>query len=116
MGYSQGACTLAFAAFTLSMKYDGPLERFQFNWPLFDFGRGQSSTSSQPFIAQQACLRDRRLSPFATGLKTISGFPQMRRATIAALFMATIVLGGCNTVRGVGDDLKSVANTVDDAT
>ncbi|MEC7951622.1 MULTISPECIES: hypothetical protein [Erythrobacteraceae] len=40
----------------------------------------------------------------------------MRRATIAALFMATIVLGGCNTVRGVGDDLKSVANTVDDAT
>jgi len=30
--------------------------------------------------------------------------------------MATIVLGGCNTVRGVGDDLKSVANTVDDAT
>ncbi|WP_283249907.1 hypothetical protein [Qipengyuania pacifica] len=40
----------------------------------------------------------------------------MRRATIAALFMATIVLSGCNTVRGVGDDLKSVANTVDDAT
>ena len=38
----------------------------------------------------------------------------MRRATIAALFMATIVLS--NTVRGVGDDLKSVANTVDDAT
>jgi predicted small secreted protein len=82
------------------MKYDGSL----------------STQRSQPFIAQQACLRDRRLSPFATGLKTISGFPQMRRATIAALFMATIVLGGCNTVRGVGDDLKSVANTVDDAT
>ncbi|WP_282099722.1 hypothetical protein [Qipengyuania qiaonensis] len=40
----------------------------------------------------------------------------MRRATIAALFIATFVLSGCNTVRGVGDDLKSVANTVDDAT
>ncbi len=40
----------------------------------------------------------------------------MRRVTIAALIMATIALGGCNTVRGVGDDLKSVANTVDDAT
>jgi|TARA_Y100000814_G_scaffold224762_1_gene168697 hypothetical protein len=42
MDYSYGACTLAFAAFTLSMKYDGPLERFQFNWPLFDFGLAAS--------------------------------------------------------------------------
>ena len=44
------------------------------------------------------------------------GITSMRRATIAALLMATFVLGGCNTVRGVGDDLKSVANAVDDET
>ncbi|WP_255703634.1 MULTISPECIES: hypothetical protein [Erythrobacter] len=40
----------------------------------------------------------------------------MRRATIAALLTATLILGGCNTVRGLGDDLKSVANAVDEET
>ena len=40
----------------------------------------------------------------------------MRRATIAALIIATLALGACNTVRGVGADLKSVADAVDDET
>lgn len=40
----------------------------------------------------------------------------MRRATIAALLTTTLILGGCNTVRGLGDDLKSVANAVDEET
>ena len=29
---------------------------------------------------------------------------------------ASLALAGCNTVRGAGQDLQSVANTVDDAT
>jgi predicted small secreted protein len=35
-----------------------------------------------------------------------------------ALFVvaAGLALAGCNTVRGVGQDLESVANDVDDAT
>jgi predicted small secreted protein len=32
---------------------------------------------------------------------------------LAALALAGIALAGCNTVRGVGDDLKSAADTVD---
>jgi predicted small secreted protein len=44
------------------------------------------------------------------------GNQSMRRATIAALLTATLILGGCNTVRGLGDDLKSVANAVDEET
>jgi predicted small secreted protein len=36
---------------------------------------------------------------------------------IAALFVvASLALAGCNTVRGVGQDLKSAADTVDEAT
>ncbi|MEX0341939.1 MAG: hypothetical protein AB3N06_05085 [Erythrobacter sp.] len=40
----------------------------------------------------------------------------MRRATLAALLTASLLLGGCNTVRGLGDDLKSVADAVDEET
>jgi len=40
----------------------------------------------------------------------------MLRKAIVALIFGSLVLAGCNTVRGVGDDLKSAANAVDDAT
>ncbi|MFN2100880.1 entericidin [Altererythrobacter sp. MF3-039] len=39
----------------------------------------------------------------------------MRLATII-LLISTLALGACNTVRGVGDDLKSVANAGDEMT
>ena len=39
----------------------------------------------------------------------------MRIATIA-LMVFSLAIAGCNTVRGVGDDLKSAANAVDDET
>ncbi len=42
-------------------------------------------------------------------------FPMLRKAMIA-LVLGSLALAGCNTVRGVGDDLKSAADTVDDAT
>ena len=37
---------------------------------------------------------------------------------LIALFVVAsgLALAGCNTVRGAGEDLQSVANTVDDAT
>ncbi len=40
----------------------------------------------------------------------------MRSIAVAILFATTFLLGACNTVRGMGDDLKSVANAVDDET
>ena len=42
----------------------------------------------------------------------------MLRKLLLTLGLAAMTLGAaaCNTVRGVGDDLKSVANAVDDET
>lgn len=42
----------------------------------------------------------------------------MLRKTLLALGLAAMTLGAsaCNTVRGVGDDLQSAANTVDNET
>ena len=37
----------------------------------------------------------------------------MRRMIITSLLASAAVLGGCNTVRGVGDDVQSVANAFD---
>ena len=42
-------------------------------------------------------------------------FPMLRKAIIP-LVLGSLALAGCNTVRGVGDDLKSAADAVDDAT
>jgi len=39
----------------------------------------------------------------------------MRKIAVA-IVIASLALAGCNTVRGVGDDLKSAADAVDDAT
>lgn len=39
----------------------------------------------------------------------------MRIATLV-IVAASLVLAGCNTVRGVGKDLESAANAVDDET
>jgi len=40
----------------------------------------------------------------------------MLRKAFFALVVGSLALAGCNTVRGVGQDLESAANTVDDAT
>lgn len=42
----------------------------------------------------------------------------MKRKILTALVLGTLVTAtaACNTVRGMGDDLKSVANAVDDET
>ena len=36
--------------------------------------------------------------------------------TLFAVFAATLALAACNTVRGVGEDIQSVANEVDEET
>lgn len=38
----------------------------------------------------------------------------MRHYAFAALAFAALALSGCNTVRGMGDDLKSVADAGDE--
>ena len=38
------------------------------------------------------------------------------RIAALALVLFSLAVAGCNTVRGVGDDLKSVADAVDDET
>lgn len=40
----------------------------------------------------------------------------MRRITIASLLVLSLALSACNTVRGIGDDLKSVADAGDEMT
>lgn len=40
----------------------------------------------------------------------------MKKLVLLALLASSVSLAACNTVRGVGDDLKSVANTVDKET
>ena len=42
----------------------------------------------------------------------------MKRKILTALMLGTLVAStaACNTVRGVGDDLKSVADAVDEET
>jgi predicted small secreted protein len=40
----------------------------------------------------------------------------MKKLVLLALLASSVTLAACNTVRGVGDDLKSVANTVDKET
>jgi len=42
----------------------------------------------------------------------------MKRKLLTALALGTLLISttACNTVRGVGDDLKSVADAVDDET
>ena len=42
----------------------------------------------------------------------------MKRKVLTAIMFGTLlsVTAACNTVRGVGDDLKSVADAVDDET
>ena len=37
----------------------------------------------------------------------------MRKSIAALLIVATLALSACNTVRGVGEDLESAADTVD---
>ena len=37
----------------------------------------------------------------------------MRKSIAALLIVATLALSACNTVRGVGRDLESAADTVD---
>lgn len=37
----------------------------------------------------------------------------VRKLLLVALLAGSTALAACNTVRGVGDDLKSVADTVD---
>lgn len=37
----------------------------------------------------------------------------MRKSLAALLIVATLALSACNTVRGVGQDLESAADTVD---
>ena len=39
-----------------------------------------------------------------------------RKVVTMALIGAGLVITACNTVRGAGDDVKSAANTVDNAT
>ena len=38
----------------------------------------------------------------------------MRHYALAAIAFAALALSGCNTVRGMGDDLKSVADAGDE--
>ena len=46
-----------------------------------------------------------------------SGFIAMRKIIIAlGLAAMTVSTAACNTVRGIGQDLESVANDVDNAT
>ena len=40
----------------------------------------------------------------------------MRRLTIASLLIFSLALSACNTVRGLGQDLESVANAGDEVT
>jgi predicted small secreted protein len=40
----------------------------------------------------------------------------MKKLVLFALLAGSVALSACNTVRGVGDDLKSVANKVDEET
>jgi predicted small secreted protein len=40
----------------------------------------------------------------------------MKKLVIVALLASGLALSACNTVRGVGDDLKSVADKVDKET
>lgn len=42
----------------------------------------------------------------------------MKRKIVSAILLGTLLVSAtaCNTVRGVGDDLKSVADAVDDET
>ncbi len=40
----------------------------------------------------------------------------MRKFTIVAVLLASLSVSGCNTVRGFGEDLKSVADAGDELT
>lgn len=40
----------------------------------------------------------------------------MRKLVLFAVLASSVALSACNTVRGVGDDLKSVADKVDKET
>ncbi len=40
----------------------------------------------------------------------------MQKTTLLALLIASLMLAGCNTVRGLGADLTSVADAVDEET
>ena len=39
----------------------------------------------------------------------------LRKVTIATLAIAVLALGGCNTVKGLGQDVESVGQAGDDA-
>ena len=50
-------------------------------------------------------------------MRFIHGGSPMIRKTLAILLLAnTLALAACNTIRGAGRDVESVANTVDKAT
>ncbi len=40
----------------------------------------------------------------------------MRKASVITIIIASLALSACNTVRGLGDDLTSVADAVDEET
>lgn len=40
----------------------------------------------------------------------------MLKKALMVLLIGSFAIAGCNTVRGVGDDLKSAADAVDDET
>jgi len=40
----------------------------------------------------------------------------MRKVSIITVIIASLALSACNTVRGLGDDLTSVADAVDEET
>ncbi len=40
----------------------------------------------------------------------------MRKVSVITIIIASLALSACNTVRGLGDDLTSVADAVDEET
>jgi predicted small secreted protein len=40
----------------------------------------------------------------------------MKTITIATLFAAALLLAGCNTVRGMGQDIQKAGEKIEDAT
>ena len=61
-------------------------------------------------------LRSRLFHPIMA--QRTKDYLAMKRKIITAIVLGTLVTAtaACNTVRGLGDDLKSVADAVDDET
>jgi predicted small secreted protein len=60
------------------------------------------------------------MAPISVLLRSFSrqtgGFPMLRKVVTMVLIGAGLTVAACNTVRGAGDDVKSAANAVDNAT